>query len=71
MTTGRPSKAHYSQTEAAAALGVSVEKLRTVVRSHISDTEEDLNNLAATTFHPSDLLLLKLLCGSAPPTGSN
>jgi len=61
MTTTRTGKSHYSETEAAHALGVSLDELRTLVRRHILHNEEDLVNLPVTSFQPSDLLLLRLL----------
>ena len=65
----RLSKSQYSEREAADELGVSVEQLRLLIRSHIVDTDEDLNNVPVASFHPSDLLLLKILSGlSAPPS---
>jgi hypothetical protein len=59
----RLSKSQYSEHEAAEELGVSVEQLRTLIRSHIVDTDEDLNNVSVASFHPSDLLVLKILSG--------
>jgi len=54
-------KSQYSETEAAEELGVSVAQLRTMIRSHVVDRDEDLNNVPVTTFQPSDLLILRLL----------
>ena len=55
--------------EAAEELGVSVEQLRTMIRSHVVERDEDLNNVPVTTFQPSDLLILRLLGGmSTTPT---
>jgi hypothetical protein len=62
------SKGQYSEREVAEELGVSVEQLRSLIRSHIVDTDEDLNNVGVASFHPSDLLVLKILAG-ATPTG--
>ena len=59
----KSSKTQYSEQEAARELGITVEELRRLVRSHIADSDEDLNNMAVASFHPSDLLLLKLLAG--------
>ncbi|HLG95260.1 MAG TPA: hypothetical protein VKX49_02990 [Bryobacteraceae bacterium] len=59
----KSSKTQYSEQEAAKELGVSVEELRSLIRSHIAETDEDLNNVAVANFHPSDLLVLKLLSG--------
>jgi hypothetical protein len=61
MTATRPAKGHYSETEAAEALGVPVENLRALVRRYITDTDEDVSNLAIAHLQPSDLLLLKIL----------
>lgn len=64
----RPGKGQYSEAEAAEELGISVAQLRTMIRSHVIDRDEDLNNVPVTTFQPSDLLILRLLTGM--PTGS-
>ena len=65
----KPVKTQYSENEAASELGVSLEELRTLIRSHIIETDEDLNNVPMASFHPSDLLVLKLLLSSkANPT---
>jgi hypothetical protein len=53
----------YSEVEAAQELGVTVDQLRTLIRSHIAQTDEDLNHIAVASFHPSDLLVLKILAG--------
>jgi hypothetical protein len=57
----KPGKSQYSEQEAARELGLSIEQLRTLIRSHIVETEEDLNNVSVASFHPSDLLVLKIL----------
>jgi len=64
----RPGKGQYSEAEAAEELGITVAQLRTMIRSHVVDKDEDLNNVPAHTFQPSDLLILRLLTGM--PTGS-
>ncbi len=56
-------KTHYSETEAAEELGVSVDQLRSLIRNHIVDTEDEAANLAVATYQPSDLLLIRLLAG--------
>jgi len=61
MQLTRSVKSQYSEVEAAEELGVSVDKLRTMIRSHVVDRDEDLTNVPVTTFQPSDLLILKLL----------
>ena len=71
--TVKPGKTQYSEHEAAAELGVSVEQLRTMIRSHIAESDEDLNHIAVASFHPSDLLVLKLLVAAhstSTPQGS-
>ena len=59
-------KAQYSELEAAEELGVTVEQLRTLIRSHIVETDEDLTNVPMASFQPSDLLVLKILSGLRP-----
>ena len=66
MPVARATKSQYSETEAAEELGVSVEQFRTMIRSHVVEQDEDLNNVPVTTFQPSDLLILKLLSGMPP-----
>ena len=63
MLVTRPTKSHFNETEAAEELGISVERLRTLIRSHVVEKEEDLTNVPVTTFQPSDLLILRLLAG--------
>jgi hypothetical protein len=69
----KPVKTQYSVSEAAHELGLTVEQLCALIRSHIAETDEDLNNVPITSFHPSDLLVLKLLAassGNPKPQGS-
>jgi hypothetical protein len=61
MQLSRSGKSQYSETEAAEELGISVEQLRTMIRSHVVDRDEDLTNVPATTFQASDLVVLRLL----------
>jgi len=63
MQLSRTGKSQYSESEAAAELGISVEQLRSMIRSHVVDRDEDLNNVPVTSFQPSDLLVLRLLAG--------
>jgi hypothetical protein len=58
-------KAYYSELEAAKSLGITIHEFRDLVRRHIVDHEEDMSNVEMTTFHPADLLLLRLLSNSA------
>ena len=64
MLAIKPSKTQYSEIEAAEELGVSLEELRGLIRSHIVESDDDLNNMPMASFHPSDLLVLKLLLSS-------
>jgi len=59
----KQTKTHYSEAEAAEELGVTVEQLRVLIRNHIAKSDEDLAHIAVATFHPSDLLVLKILAG--------
>ena len=56
-------KAQYSEVEAAEQLGITLTQLRSLVRSHVTDQDEDLRNLPQTTFQASDMLVLRLLAG--------
>jgi hypothetical protein len=38
----------YSEAEAAEELGISVAQLRTMIRSHVVEKDEDLTNVPAT-----------------------
>lgn len=68
MLAQKTTKSHYSETEAAEALGVSVERLREIVKNHVVVAEEDLSNLPNATFQSSDLILLRILSGSQSKT---
>ncbi len=61
----RTAKSQYSESEAAAELGITVDVLRQMIRSHVMDSEQDVSNIPATTFQPSDLLVLRLLAGQS------
>ena len=67
----KPPKVYFSETEAARYLGVTLPDFRLLLQRHIIDREEDINNVSMTTFHASDLLLLRLVMSSqlslAPP----
>jgi hypothetical protein len=70
MLTPRPGKGHYTEAEAAQALGVSIEELRVLVRRHILQSDDEMANIPITNFQPSDLLLLRLLKSSPVDTAS-
>jgi len=59
----KQNKTQYSEAEAAQELGITIEELRVLIRKHIAKTDEDLMHIAMASFHPSDLLVLKLLTG--------
>ena len=63
MQLTRNVQSQYSETEAAEELGISVAQLRTMIRSHVVDRDEDLTNVPQTTFQASDLVILRLLTG--------
>jgi hypothetical protein len=63
MTTNVP-KTVYSEHEAAAMLGITVEALRSLVKNHIT-RDEELPEDACAALRPADLLLLRMLNGSA------
>jgi hypothetical protein len=68
ISANKQHKGYYSETEAAAALGVSVEELRSLIRDRIVQREEELVNVPSAYFQPSDILMLRLLLsGLAPP----
>ena len=54
-------KSQYTETEAAEELGISITQLRSMIRSHVVDRDEDLNNVPVHTFQASDLVILRLL----------
>ena len=59
----KANQTQYSEVEAAQELGVTVDQLRVLIRSHIAQTDEDLTHIAVASFHASDLLVLKILAG--------
>ena len=72
-TLATKTKSQYSELEAAQELGVTVDQLRSLIRSHIAQSDEDLNHVSTASFHPSDLLVLKILSGlngRSAPQGS-
>ena len=57
----RSSKSYFSESEAAQALEISIDRFRDLVRTHIAQSEDEVNNIGTTTYQASDLLVLKLL----------
>jgi hypothetical protein len=65
MTPPNPiRKTHYSETEAAKVLGITVSDFRSLIETHIVDSVDDVENVPRASFHPSDILVLRLLAGS-------
>ena len=60
MTPIKPIKSHYSEAEAAAEIGVTVDELRSLAESRIVD-REDLSNVPAATYQPADLVLFRFI----------
>lgn len=54
-------KNEYTEREAADALGVSIEQLRSLVREHVVSEDPDSDG-TVSTYRPTDLLLLRMLC---------
>ena len=61
IATTKPIKTHYSAEEAAAALGVSIDQLHSLIRQHLAVEDGEMSNVVQTQFQPSDLLLLRFL----------
>jgi len=61
MIATRPAKAQYTEAEAAEVLGISIERLRSLVRDHILNGEEEAGVLSHASYQPSDLLVLRFL----------
>ena len=61
VATTKPQKTHYTAEEAAVALGVSVEQLHSLIRTHLAVEDGEMSNVVQTQFQASDLLLLRFL----------
>ncbi len=69
MVPQNSNNTHYSEAEAARELSLSVEEFRRLILEHVVEKEGDMRHSRKTVFHPSDLLLLRLLSGrTAVPT---
>ena len=65
MTGLPPGKCEYTEAETAAALGITIEELRLLLRERVTESEEDLNNMPIMCFRSSDILMLRLLAGGS------
>lgn len=63
----RPSKGYYTENEAAGALGLTIEELRALVKTHIV-RDENSPHVASANYQPSDLLALRLILSGLRPT---
>ena len=70
MQLSRTGKSHYSEVEVAEELGITVIQLRTMIRSHVVDRDEDLSNVPQTSFQASDLVILRMLSKMKPQTAA-
>jgi hypothetical protein len=61
MLVSKQPRVQYSEIEAAEILGVTVEQLRSLVKSHIVKDEPDGAAVSVTSFHATDLVLLRIL----------
>lgn len=67
MNTRRPPKGFYSEIEAAESIGVSVEQLRSIVKRHIVQSEEDVDKIPRAWYQPSDVVMLRVLAANSSP----
>ena len=63
MVLTKPIKTHFSETEAAEQLGISVDHFRSLIRNYVAPGEEEMKNVSQTMFQQSDLLLLRFMAG--------
>lgn len=71
-TLARPVKPYYTEAEVAEQLGVSVDRLRSIIQEKIMTADDDARTALGVTFQPPDLLLLRLLvaqAGAGEPQG--
>jgi hypothetical protein len=61
MTKTNP-KIEYSEHEAATMLGLSIDQLRSMIRNHIVK-DEAVGAPRMSTFHASDLVVLRIIAG--------
>ncbi|MBA3975769.1 MAG: hypothetical protein C0504_16310 [Candidatus Solibacter sp.] len=66
MNSKRPPKGFFSEIEVAESIGVSVEQLRSIVRRHIVQTEEDVDKIPRAWYQPSDVVMIRMLVAGCP-----
>lgn len=66
MSIARPPKGYYTESEAAQALGVTLDEFRALVRACLLESDDDLANLPRMYYQPSDLVVLRLLASRRP-----
>ncbi|MGH9630736.1 MAG: hypothetical protein ACRD7E_20675, partial [Bryobacteraceae bacterium] len=64
--TLRTQKTEYSESEAAQLLGVTVDRLRSLVYSHIMTDQAEIDSEPVVAFQPSDLMVLRILASNSP-----
>lgn len=67
ITYTKQGKAQYSEDEVANELGISVDRLRLLIRERIMTGDDEAVQPAPVTYQPSDILLLKLLAANLEP----
>jgi len=60
-------KAFYSEVEAARSLGVSPKEFRTLLQQHLGASDTETDRSPETTYHASDVLLLKMFVAGRLP----
>lgn len=67
MSIARPPKGYFTESEAARALGVTLDEFRALVRACLLENDEELDLLPRMYYQPSDLVVLRLLASQRPP----
>ena len=65
MLVSKQPRLQYSESEAAEILGITVEQLRSLVKSHIVKDESDSAAVSVSSFHATDLVLLRILAAKS------
>lgn len=62
-------KMQFTESEAAGELGISLEQLRSMIRTLVADQDSDPGEITVSQLQAADLLLLRMVCASGPPPG--